>query len=166
MFLRFIRISSVVLLTSIVMLSLVNVTFPAAAEQGAREGGVISVKSDYTFDETIARLKADIAAKGITFFMAVDQAKLASDSKIMLRPSTLLIFGNPALGAQFLTSNPVAGLDWPVRLLIHQDANGDVWTVYSDFGWIARRHRIVDREAAFTMATKVIASITLSVTNR
>ncbi len=164
MFPRFIRIGCVVILSSMVMLSLVNVTFPAAAEQGTAEDGVVRVKSGYTFDETIARLKADIAAKGITFFMAVDQAKLASDSKIKLRPSTLLIFGNPALGAQFLTANPVAGLDWPVRLLVHQDANGDVWTVYSDFRWIARRHRIADRDVAFTMASKVIASITASVT--
>lgn len=163
MFLRFIRISSVFLLTSIVILSLVNVTFPAAAEQGSAEDGVISVKSGYTFDETILRLKADITAKGITFFMAVDQAKLASDSKIVLRPSTLLIFGNPALGTQFLTANQTAGLDWPVRLLVHQDAKGDVWTSYSDFDWIARRHRIKDRNAAFIMASKVIASITASI---
>jgi uncharacterized protein (DUF302 family) len=55
------------------------------------------------------------------FFLAVDQSKLASDAGIKLRPSTLLVFCNPALGSQFITSNPDAGIDWPVRLLISED---------------------------------------------
>ena len=77
--------------------------------------GVIKVKSAYPLEETIARIKRDIAAKGIKFFDEIDQAKLGGDAGIKLCPSTLLIFGNPPLGIQFLTSNPNAGLDWPVR---------------------------------------------------
>jgi uncharacterized protein (DUF302 family) len=50
-----------------------------------------------------------------------------------------------------------------VRLLVHQDEKGDVWAVYTDFGWIARRHHIMDRADAFNMASTVIASITSSV---
>ncbi|HKZ96863.1 MAG TPA: DUF302 domain-containing protein [Hyphomicrobiaceae bacterium] len=71
--------------------------------------------------------------------------------------------GNPSLGIQFLTSNANAGLDWPVRLLVTQDDQGQAWAVYTDFFWIARRHRITDRAAAFKMASEVIASITSSV---
>ena len=73
------------------------------------------------------------------------------------------MFGNPPLGTTFLSSNPASGLDWPVRLLVHQDANGDVWAVYTDFQWIARRHRIEDRTKEFEMASQVIAAITSSV---
>ncbi len=86
------------------------------------------------------------ADKGIRFFSEIDQSKLAADAGIKLRPSTLLVFGNPPLGTQFITSNPNAGLDWPVRLLVTQEDDGSVWTVYSDFGWIARRHGIKDRD--------------------
>jgi uncharacterized protein (DUF302 family) len=100
------------------------------------------------------------------FFTAIDQARLAEGAGIKLRPSTLLIFGNPPLGIQFLTSNPEAGLDWPVRLLVTQDAQGQMWAVYSDFGWIARRHRIAHRGGAFKMASQVIASITSSVSSK
>jgi uncharacterized protein (DUF302 family) len=75
----------------------------------------------------------------------------------------LLTFGNPALGSQFITSNPQAALDWPVRLLVQQDANGNVWAIYTDFGWIARRHGITDREPQFTMASGVVASITSTI---
>ena len=110
-----------------------------------------------------ARLKKDVADKGIMFFNEIDQAKLASGANIQLRPSVLLVFGNPPLGTQFLTSNPLSGLDWPVRLLVFQDKDGQVWTAYTDFTWIAHRHGIADRDEQFKMASMVIASITSSV---
>jgi uncharacterized protein (DUF302 family) len=63
----------------------------------------------------------------------------------------------------FLTSNPAAGLDWPVRLLVYQDEKGDVWVLYTDFTWIAHRHGIMDRDEAFAKASDVIASITSTI---
>ena len=135
---------------------------PARAEPPSpvlQTDGVIKVKSAYPLEETIARIKRDIAAKGIKFFDEIDQAKLGGDAGIKLRPSTLLIFGNPPLGVQFLTSNPNAGLDWPVRLLVMQDENGDVYAAYTDFAWIGKRHGITDRDAQFKMASSVISSI-------
>ncbi|HTM72501.1 MAG TPA: DUF302 domain-containing protein [Pseudolabrys sp.] len=125
--------------------------------------GIVRVKSSYNFQETIARLKKDIAAKGIRFFSEIDQTELAAEAGIKLNPSTLLVFGNPPLGTQFMTANPNAGLDWPVRLLVIQDSAGAVWTVYTDFAWIAARHGIVNRTEQFKMASMVIASITSSV---
>ena len=125
--------------------------------------GVVRVKSAYAFQDTVERLKKDIAAKGIRFFNEIDQSKLAADAGIKLDPSTLLVFGNPPLGTQFMTANPNAGLDWPVRLLVIQDSAGAVWTVYTDFAWIAARHGIVSRDEQFKMASTVVASITSSV---
>jgi Uncharacterized conserved protein len=114
-------------------------------------------------DETVARMRQDIAAKGITFFQEVDQSRLAAGAGISLRPSTLLVFGNPPLGAQFLTSNPYSGLDWPVRVLVLQEADGSVWVAWTDFAWIARRHHIADRQHQFAMATSVVESITSTI---
>jgi uncharacterized protein (DUF302 family) len=160
-----IRIVLLALFTAFFAIALVNTAVMANAAPVA-EDGIVRVQSGYSADETIARVKQDIAAKGITFFFEVDQQKLAADAKITLRRSTLLIFGNPALGTQFLTSNPNAGLDWPVRLLVQEDAQGKVWLVYTDFAWIARRHHIEDRGAAFSMASNVIASIVSSAAPR
>jgi len=128
--------------------------------------GLIKVRSRYPMDETIRRIREDIAAKGIMFFQAVDQARLAAAAGITLRPSTLLEFGNPPLGAQFLTSNPYAGLDWPVRVLVLEDEQGTVWAAYTDFAWIARRHGIADRQVQFAMASSVVESITSTVRAR
>ena len=151
------------ILSFLMLLHLPATTSTAIAEGAVSGDGIVKVKSVHGFDQTIELLKKDIAGKGIMFFMAVDQSRLGEKAGIKLPPSTLLIFGNPPLGIQFLTSNPNAGLDWPVRLLVTQDDNGEVWAVYTDFEWIKRRHRIENRDDAFKMASDVIASITSSV---
>jgi uncharacterized protein (DUF302 family) len=149
--------------------AVVLAAYGAAAPSPTRaesDDGVVHVRSAYPMTETISRLKADVAAKGIMFFTEIDQAKLAKAAGIDIKPSTLLIFGNPPLGTQFLASNPDAGLDWPVRVLVHENAKGEVSVVYSDFGWIARRYGITDRGAQFDMASSVIGSITSSIAAR
>jgi uncharacterized protein (DUF302 family) len=130
----------------------------------AQDDGVIRVKSAYSVQQTIERIKADISAKGIMHFAQIDQSQLAAAAGIPLRPSTLLIFGNPPLGTLFITAKAEAGLDWPVRLLVSQDDQGQVWAIYSDFKWIAARHGIRDRDEQFATAAGVVRSITSSIT--
>lgn len=147
--------------------ALLAASLGAPLAQTVAENGVVRVKSAYPVDETIARLKADIAAKGIRFFAEIDQASLAKGAGVALNHrSTLLEFGNPPLGTQFITARAEAGLDWPVRLLVTQDERGDVWAVYSDFNWIAQRHGITNRSEQFKTASGVIASITGAVAAR
>jgi uncharacterized protein (DUF302 family) len=135
----------------------------AASPALAQNDGVVRVKSAYSMTETIARIKADVTAKGIMHFAEIDQAKLAAAAGIPLRPSTLLIFGNPPLGTLFITAKPEAGLDWPVRLLVSQDDAGEIWAIYNDFKWIAERHGIANRAAEFATASGVITSITSTI---
>ena len=124
--------------------------------------GVVKQRSDYGFDETVARLKADIAAKGIRFFDEIDHQKLGASANLPIGRSTLLLFGNPPLGVQFLQSNPVAGLDWPVRMLVSQDEDGAVWVSWTDFRFVASRYQLSDRDAQIAMAGEVAASIASS----
>jgi uncharacterized protein (DUF302 family) len=133
------------------------------ADAPSASSGVVKVKSAYPVDETIRRIKADVAKKGILFFSEIDQAQLAANAGIKLDRSTLLVFGNPPLGVQFITAKPEAGLDWPVRVLVQQDANGDVWAVYTDFAWIAKRHGITNRDEQFRTASGVVESITSTI---
>jgi len=129
---------------------------PVAA---APADGVIKQPSDYGFDDTIVRIKADIATKGIRFFDEIDQTKLGESAKLPINRSTLLLFGNPPLGVQFLQSNPVAGLDWPVRMLVTQDDDGSVWVSWTDFHFVAGRYQLRDRDDQIKMASEVAASI-------
>ena len=160
----FTQVCAAALLAFSLMAGAAHTSHAEAVKPAVSPSGVIAQKSAYGVDETIARLKKDIAAKGITFFQEIDQAALASKAGIALRPSVLLIFGNPPLGTQFITANPQAGLDWPVRMLVYRDQAGAVWVAYTDFDWIAKRHGVTSRDAQFHMASEVAASIASSVT--
>lgn len=130
---------------------------PAAAANAA---GIIAVPSAYGIVETVERLQKDIAAKGIMFFGVVDQGGLAAVSGVPgIKPSKLLLFGNPPLGTQFLGANQQAGLDWPVRMLVYLEAPGKVMIAWTDFAWIAKRHGISTLDPQFRMAGEVAASI-------
>lgn len=141
------------------MLALPAAVQAAPAPPPPAGSGIVRLESAYGVDETVARIKADVAAKKIVFFSAIDQSDLAKGAGIDLPRSTLIQFGNPPLGVQFLTASPYAGLDWPVRMLVFQDADGHVWVSWTDFAYIARRHHITNRQAQFKMAGEVAASI-------
>ena len=98
-----------------VLALVLSMTVPALC-RADEDDGIVRVKSAFPMTETIARLKKGIADKGIKFFDEIDQSRLAADAGIKLNPSTLLIFGNPPLGTQFITSNPNAGRWPPTRL--------------------------------------------------
>ena len=159
---RTVSIASIAMFATLSSVLLVAKSTANRSAPPAFEDGIVRVKIDYPLPDAVRRMQQDIAAKGIVLFSTIDQAKLAADAGISLRPSTLLVFGNPALGSQFITAKAHAGLDWPVRVLVQEDESGQVWAVHSDFAWIARRHQINDREAAFKMASNVVASITSS----
>jgi uncharacterized protein (DUF302 family) len=164
MFTRLRSICSTTLVVSALALSATGTVHGQNAVQPVPDSGIVRVKSAYSVADTVTRIKADVASKGIRFFEEIDQAKLASDAGVTLRPSTLLVFGNPPLGTLFIRSNPLAGLDWPVRVLVLEDEKGDVWAAYTDFSYIAHRHAITGADAeAFDKASGVIASITSSV---
>lgn len=145
-------------------LSVPAVAHAAPEAPTAPAAGVLRVKSAYGVDETVERLKADIATKGIKFFIEIDQGQLGAGANLNIRPSRLILFGNPPLGVQFLQSNPYSGLDWPVRMLILEEADGSVSVAWSDFAYVANRYSIRDREAQFKMAGEVAASIASSAT--
>lgn len=134
----------------------------AAPAMAGDDSGIVRVRSAHPMAATVDKLKQAIIGRGIILFAEIDQAKLAGDAGVELHPSVLLVFGNPRLGAQFMTSEPVAGLDWPVRLLVFEDRDG-MWAAYTGFPVIARRYRIANRQAAFDTAARVVASITATI---
>jgi uncharacterized protein (DUF302 family) len=107
--------------------------------------GLVSKKSEYGANETLDRLQAVLEKKGITVFARVSHTAGAEGVGIALRPTELLIFGNPKLGSHFFTSRQSAGIDLPMKALAWKDADGQVWLTYNDPQYIADRHGITDR---------------------
>ncbi|ASY66778.1 putative inner membrane or exported protein (plasmid) [Sinorhizobium sojae CCBAU 05684] len=153
------KISNVTRSAALIAAAIVTSAHISTVEAGDRDG-IVTVKSRYTVSETVNRIKRSVQEKGITLFGIIDQARLGNDAGNKVRPSRLMLFGNPALGTTFITANPLAGLDWPVRVLVYQAQDGSVYAAYTDFGWIAKRHRIQNRGREFAMATQVIEAVT------
>lgn len=156
------RFISLLFAFTVLISAALGVTSASIAQAGKRDG-VVTVKSRYSVNETVKRIKADVVEKGIMLFDDIDQAKLGNAAGNNVRPSRLILFGNPALGTTFITANPSSGLDWPVRVLVYQAEDGSVRVAYTDFDWIARRHGITNRKKQFKMATEVIKAVTASV---
>lgn len=138
---------------------------PAMAAAPVNAEGVVRLRSMHAFDETVGRLKAAIAAKGVRFFDALDQQQLGADAKLSIGKSVIVRFGNPPLGVQFLQANRYAGLDWPVRMLVVEEADGSVWLAWTDFVFMAKRYRITTLDPQFKMAAEVARAIAADAAN-
>lgn len=115
---------------------------PATADPA----GLVVKPSRYSVSETIDRLQTALTAKGIGIVTRWNHAEKAEGVGVSLRPTELLIFGNPKLGSAFFTSAQTAGIDLPMKALAWEDADGKVWLGYNDPSYIAERHGITDRE--------------------
>jgi uncharacterized protein (DUF302 family) len=104
------------------------------------EDGLVSLASSYSVKEALDRLETDLKSKGIAVFARIDHAAGAASVGLPLRPTELLIFGNPKAGTPLMQSNQAIGIDLPLKILGWQDAGGQVWLTYNDPHWLALRH--------------------------
>jgi uncharacterized protein (DUF302 family) len=107
--------------------------------------GLVVLASAHSVTETVDRLETALRTRDIAH-MRWDHATRAAEVDIPLRPTELMLFGNPALGSDLFTSRQTAGIDLPLKALAWEDAEGVVWFAYNDPAWIAARHGIADRE--------------------
>lgn len=92
--------------------------------------------------EVAARLAAAVIAAGLTVFDRIDHGANAAAAGLELRPTELLIFGNPRAGTALMQDRQTAGLDLPFRALVWEDEAGSVWLTYPEPTSLARRHRL------------------------
>ena len=104
----------------------------------------------------MARLVAEIKARGMRGFARINHASLAAEAGLALLPTELLIFGNPAAGTALMQSNQAMGLDLPLKALVWQDVNNETWLAYNDIGWLAERYD-VDLASEKTVKSMTVA---------
>jgi uncharacterized protein (DUF302 family) len=108
------------------------------------DSGLVTIASTYPVKEAIDRLEAALRAKGVTIFARIDHAAGAASVDMLLRPTEVLIFGNPKAGTPLMQANQTIGLDLPLKILAWQDAAGKAWLTYDDPRWLAQRYRLGD----------------------
>jgi uncharacterized protein (DUF302 family) len=114
--------------------------------------GMTTIQSSFGPEDTMARLEAEVAAKGMTVFAHVDHAAGAAAVGLKLRPTDLLIFGNAKGGTPLMQADQTIGIDLPLKALVWQDAAGRTWLSYNDPAWLAARHGLGSEASATVQA--------------
>jgi len=104
--------------------------------------GIIDLPSRYSVPETIARVQAILKEKGVSVFALIDHSGEAEKAGLEMRPTQLLIFGNPKAGTPLMVAAPSAAIDLPLKALAWQDAQGKVWLSYNSAEYLQQRHGI------------------------
>jgi len=104
--------------------------------------GVVSVPSTHSVKETADRLEVVLKKKGMKVFLRINHAAGAASVGKTLRPTELVIFGNPKVGAPLMQCAQSVGIDLPQKALISEDADGKVWFSYNDPKYLQQRHHI------------------------
>lgn len=113
-----------------------------AASAALAESGIITVRSCFTVRETANRLERELEENGMTIFARIDHAASAESVGLELRPTELLIFGNPNAGTPLMQCSQSVAIDLPQKMLIWQDESGTVWLSYNDPHYLAERHEL------------------------
>ena len=129
------------------------------------EEGLVAVVSRYSAPETMQRLLAALAKRDLTVFARIDHAANAAAVGMPLRPTEVVLFGNPKGGTALMQDQQRVGIDLPLKALAWQDAQGKVWLSYNAPDWIAARAGLGAASAGAVAAmTKALAAITEEVT--
>jgi uncharacterized protein (DUF302 family) len=113
------------------------VLFAGTAHAGSN---LVTKPSKYSVPETIDRIERVITAKGMQIFVRIDHSGQAKKVGLTMRPTELLIFGNPKGGTALMVARPTAAIDLPMKALAWEDADGKVWLTYNSPGLLEERH--------------------------
>jgi uncharacterized protein (DUF302 family) len=121
--------------------------------------GLIAVKSPYNAKDTMDRFEAVVKERGLNVFARINHAAGASKVGKSLRPTEVIIFGNPQGGTPFMECAQTVGIDLPLKALVWQDASSQVWLGYNDPEFLAKRHNVADCPVAGKLG-KALAEMT------
>lgn len=106
------------------------------------DNGIVDRPSNHSVDQTVERLKAILQSRGIALFALVDHSGEAEKVGLRMRPTKLLIFGNPKAGTPLMLAAPSMALDLPLKILVWEDAQGKARMSYNSPDCLGRRHRL------------------------
>ncbi len=124
------------------LLTLVSLFFFVSLASAA--DGLISIKSSHDVQRTADRLENTLRGKGMTVFIRINHAEGAQKVGKKLRPTELVVFGNPKVGTPLMQCSQSVAIDLPQKALIWEDEAGHVWLSYNDPRYLAKRHGITE----------------------
>jgi uncharacterized protein (DUF302 family) len=119
--------------------------------------GLVNLPTHSSVDETIAHLQLLLKEKGVQVFALIDHSGEAKRAGIEMPPTKLLIFGNPKAGTPLMLSAPSIAIDLPLKLLVWEDAAGQVWICYNTPKYLQKRHGLTQTLAVALGAVEAFA---------
>ncbi|HTB92709.1 MAG TPA: DUF302 domain-containing protein [Candidatus Sulfotelmatobacter sp.] len=106
------------------------------------ENGIVRIPGNRPVDETVAKLQGILQAKGVKLFVVVDHSGEAASAGLKMPNTKLLIFGNPKAGTPLMLAAPSVALDFPLKILVAEDAAGKTWVSYNATAYLQSRHSL------------------------
>jgi uncharacterized protein (DUF302 family) len=122
------------------------------------DNGIITVPSHHSVDQTVATLEGILQAKGVKLFTLVDHSGEAKMAGLQMRPTKLLVFGNPRAGTPLMIAAPSIALDLPLKLLVWEDADARVWISYNAPAYLRARHDVPQELVPTLAAVEALAA--------
>jgi uncharacterized protein (DUF302 family) len=104
--------------------------------------GIVSRPSPFAVEETLERLKAAIGSRNLTLFAQIDHSDLARRVGLVMQEAHVLIFGNPKGGTPLMIASPLLALDLPLKVLVWQSADSQVWVSTTSVAYLKDRYAI------------------------
>ena len=111
----------------------------------ADTNGFVSVASEHSVDDALSKLETALRARGITIFGVVDHSGEAARVGLTMRPTKLIIFGNPKAGTPLMVASPSIAIDLPLKILIWEDEHGQTWLSRNSERYLQARHHLPER---------------------
>ena len=124
--------------------------------------GVVSATSPHPVPETVGRLLAVLAAKGLTVFAVFDHSGAARQAGLDMPDTKVIVFGSPAAGTPLMLAAPLAALDLPLKVLVRADADGVTRVSYTDPDYLAARHGLAPEAAKPLHAVAALTELALA----
>jgi len=104
--------------------------------------GIVSIPSKHSVDQTLAKLQNILHAKDITVFAVVDHSGEAEKVGLAMPPTKLVLFGSPKAGTPLMLASPGVAIDLPLKILISEDREKNVWVSYNSLAYLQERHSL------------------------
>jgi len=131
---------------------------------GFAQDGLVAVKSAHDVVTTADRLENILGEKGMKVFARIDHAAGATSIGKEMRPTELVIFGNPKIGTGLMLCAQSVGIDLPMKALIWQDQNGDTWLGYNDAAYLKGRHAMTGCDPVIEKVSGALANFAAAAT--
>lgn len=106
------------------------------------DNGIVAIRSNHPVDQTVEKIERMLRTRGVKLFALIDHSGEAEKAGMRMRPTKLLIFGNPKAGTPLTLAAPSVAIDLPLKILISEDGDGQVWISYDSTAYLQARHNL------------------------